>query len=80
MTALIGARVFDGERFLDDRAVIVEGTRIARITAHAERPRDGGEIESVDALGAIIAGVVALAAAETADSLAGVAPSNARTV
>ena len=45
MTALVGARIFDGERFLDDRAVIVEGARIARITAHAERPRDGGEID-----------------------------------
>ena len=45
MTALVGARIFDGERFLDDRAVIVEGARIARITAHAERPRDSGEID-----------------------------------
>ena len=45
MTTLVGARIFDGERFLDDRAVIVEGARIARITAHAERPRDGGEID-----------------------------------
>jgi N-acetylglucosamine-6-phosphate deacetylase len=45
MTALVGARIFDGERFLDDRAVIVEGARIVRITAHAERPRDNGEID-----------------------------------
>jgi N-acetylglucosamine-6-phosphate deacetylase len=45
MTALVGARIFDGERFLDDRAVIVEGARIVRITAHAERPRDSGEID-----------------------------------
>jgi N-acetylglucosamine-6-phosphate deacetylase len=45
MTALVGARVFDGERFLDDRAVIVDGARIAGVTSYAERPRGSGEVD-----------------------------------
>lgn len=45
MTALIGARIFDGERFLDDHVVIVEGTRIADVAPYAGRPRGGGEID-----------------------------------
>ena len=45
MTALVGARIFDGERFLDDHVVIVEGTRIADVAPYAERPRGGGEID-----------------------------------
>ncbi|WP_051389818.1 N-acetylglucosamine-6-phosphate deacetylase [Bradyrhizobium sp. Ec3.3] len=39
MTILSGARIFDGERFLDDHAVVVEGGRIAAIVPHSERPR-----------------------------------------
>jgi N-acetylglucosamine-6-phosphate deacetylase len=45
MTALVGARIFDGERFLDDHAVIVEGARIASVAPYAERPRGGGEVD-----------------------------------
>ena len=45
MAALVGARIFDGERFLDDHAVIVEGARIVGIAPHAERPRGGGEVD-----------------------------------
>jgi N-acetylglucosamine-6-phosphate deacetylase len=45
MTALVGARVFDGERFLDDCAVTVEGRRIAAVTTYAERPREGDEVD-----------------------------------
>ncbi|GLR83386.1 N-acetylglucosamine-6-phosphate deacetylase [Bradyrhizobium iriomotense] len=40
MTVLSGARIFDGEHFLDDHAVVVEGGRIAAIVPHAERPHD----------------------------------------
>jgi N-acetylglucosamine-6-phosphate deacetylase len=45
MTALVGARIFDGERFLDEHAVIVEGARILGVAPFAERPRGGGEID-----------------------------------
>jgi N-acetylglucosamine-6-phosphate deacetylase len=45
MTALVGARIFDGERFLDDHAVIVEGARIAGVAPYRNRPRDGGEVD-----------------------------------
>jgi len=38
MIVLSGARIFDGERFLDDHAVVVEGERIAAIVPYAERP------------------------------------------
>jgi N-acetylglucosamine-6-phosphate deacetylase len=44
-TALVGARIFDGEHFLDNHAVIVEGARIAGIAPYAERPRDSGEVD-----------------------------------
>jgi len=44
MTALIGARIFDGERFIDDHVVVVEGARIADVVPYAERPCGGGEI------------------------------------
>jgi N-acetylglucosamine-6-phosphate deacetylase len=43
MSTLVGARIFDGERFLDDRAIIIEGARIAAITHYANRPRGGEE-------------------------------------
>ncbi len=45
MTALVGARIFDGERFLDDHAVIVEGVHIAGVAPYRNRPRDGGEVD-----------------------------------
>jgi len=38
MIVLSGARIFDGERFLDDHALVVEGERIAAIVPYAERP------------------------------------------
>ena len=41
MIVLSGARIFDGERFLDDHAVVVEGERIAAIVPYAERPHGG---------------------------------------
>jgi len=45
MTALVGARIFDGERFLDDHVVLVEGARIARVERYVDRPRGGGEVD-----------------------------------
>jgi N-acetylglucosamine-6-phosphate deacetylase len=39
MIVLSGARIFDGERFRDDHAVVVEGERIAAIVPYSERPR-----------------------------------------
>ena len=45
MMALVGARIFDGERFLDDHAVIVDGARIAGVTPYAERLRGGGDVD-----------------------------------
>ena len=33
-----GARLFDGERFIDDSALVCEGGRIVAITPHRERP------------------------------------------
>jgi N-acetylglucosamine-6-phosphate deacetylase len=39
MIVLSGARIFDGERFRDDHAVVVEGKRIAAIVPYSERPR-----------------------------------------
>lgn len=39
MIVLSGARIFDGENFLVDQAVVVEGERIAAIVPYAERPR-----------------------------------------
>jgi N-acetylglucosamine-6-phosphate deacetylase len=38
MIVLSGARIFDGERFFDDHALVVEGERIAAIVPYAERP------------------------------------------
>lgn len=38
MTVLSGARIFDGERFLDDHVVVVEGGRVAAVVPHSERP------------------------------------------
>ena len=39
MIVLSGARIFDGENFLLDHAVVVEGERIAAIVPYAERPQ-----------------------------------------
>ena len=41
MLVLFGARLFDGEKFLDDRALVVEQGVIVALTPHAERPRGG---------------------------------------
>jgi N-acetylglucosamine-6-phosphate deacetylase len=38
MIVLTGARIFDGENFLDDHALVVEGARIAAVVPYAERP------------------------------------------
>lgn len=38
MIVLTGARIFDGERFLNDHAVVVEADRIAAILPYSERP------------------------------------------
>ncbi|MGY0574865.1 N-acetylglucosamine-6-phosphate deacetylase [Bradyrhizobium sp. RDM12] len=38
MIVLTGARIFDGERFLCDHVVVIEGDRIAAILPYAERP------------------------------------------
>ena len=38
MIVLSGARIFDGESFLDNHAVVVEDERIAAIVPYAERP------------------------------------------
>jgi N-acetylglucosamine-6-phosphate deacetylase len=43
MLVLTGARLFDGESFLDDRALVVDGRRIAAIVPHRERPTGGTE-------------------------------------
>ena len=51
MIVLSGARIFDGERFHDDHAVVVEGERIAAIVPYAERP-DG---EAYDLAGGLLA-------------------------
>jgi N-acetylglucosamine-6-phosphate deacetylase len=39
MIVLSGARIFDGENFLLEHAVVVEGERIAAIVPYAERPQ-----------------------------------------
>ncbi len=39
MQVLVGARLFDGDGFLDDCALVLEGGRIAAITSHAARPK-----------------------------------------
>jgi hypothetical protein len=43
MQVLVGARIFDGERFFDDHALVIDGARIAGLTPYAERPRGDGE-------------------------------------
>ncbi|MBV8615514.1 MAG: N-acetylglucosamine-6-phosphate deacetylase, partial [Acetobacteraceae bacterium] len=51
MKVLYGARLFDGERLLDDRALVVDGTRIAAIVSVADRPR----AEAIDLGGGVLA-------------------------
>ena len=51
MIVLSGARIFDGESFLDDHVVVIEGERIAAIVPYAERP-DG---DARDLAGGLIA-------------------------
>lgn len=43
MIVLSGARIFDGESFLDDHALVVEGERIAAIVPYAERPQGAAQ-------------------------------------
>src|SRR5256884_8176369 len=43
MIVLSGARIFDGEKFLVDQAIVVEGERIAAIVPYAERPRGAAQ-------------------------------------
>ena len=43
MIVLSGARIFDGERFLEDHALVVEGERIAAIVPYAERPQGAAQ-------------------------------------
>ena len=52
MIVFFGARLFDGERFLDDHALVVEYGAIRALVDVAERPRGG---EQVDLGGGILA-------------------------
>ena len=45
MIILAGGRIFDGARFIDDHVVVVEGSRIAAIVPHADRPH--GEVHDL---------------------------------
>jgi len=45
MKVLYGARLFDGERFLDDHALVVEGASIRAVVDLEDRPRGGEEID-----------------------------------
>ena len=39
MLVLTGAKLFDGERFHEDSALLIEGARISAIVPHKQRPR-----------------------------------------
>jgi N-acetylglucosamine-6-phosphate deacetylase len=52
MKVFTGARLFDGERLLDDRALVVEGGRIVAVVGVEERPQGG---EAVDLGGGVLA-------------------------
>jgi N-acetylglucosamine-6-phosphate deacetylase len=41
MLVLSGARLFDGMSFLEDHAIVLQGSRILAVAPHAERPRGG---------------------------------------
>jgi len=45
MTVLQGARLFDGERFHDDTALVIEGASIRALVDVKERPRGGDEVD-----------------------------------
>jgi N-acetylglucosamine-6-phosphate deacetylase len=45
MKVFTGARLFDGERFLDDHALIVEGDAIRGLVELKERPHNGEEVD-----------------------------------
>ena len=45
MKVLYGARIFDGERLHDDCALVVEGGSIQALTAFADRPRGGEQVD-----------------------------------
>ena len=52
MKVFYGARLFDGERFLDDRALVVEGGEIRAVVDVAERPHGA---HSIDLGGGVLA-------------------------
>jgi N-acetylglucosamine-6-phosphate deacetylase len=52
MKVLYGARIFDGERLLDDCALVIEGASIAALARLEDRPRGG---EQADLGGGILA-------------------------
>ena len=41
MLVLSGARLFDGMSFLEDHAIVLQGSRIVAVAPYAERPRGG---------------------------------------
>jgi N-acetylglucosamine-6-phosphate deacetylase len=43
MEVLFGARLFDGEAFHEDRALVIEGRRIAAVVAYRDRPLGGDQ-------------------------------------
>jgi N-acetylglucosamine-6-phosphate deacetylase len=45
MKVLYGARIFDGERFHDDCALVVEGASILSLTRFEDRPRGGEQVD-----------------------------------
>lgn len=45
MKVFTGARLFDGQRFLDDHALVVEGASIHGLVPRRDCPRDGDEID-----------------------------------
>jgi len=52
MRVLTGARIFDGEQFRDDCALVIEGASIAAIASFGDRPRGG---EQTDLGGGVLA-------------------------
>ncbi|MBV9287237.1 MAG: N-acetylglucosamine-6-phosphate deacetylase [Hyphomicrobiales bacterium] len=52
MKLLHGARLFDGERFVDDRAVVVEGAAIGAVIEWRDRPLAA---ETIDLAGGVLA-------------------------
>jgi len=45
MKVFFGARLFDGERLIDDHALVVEGGVIRALVDVEERPRGGEEVD-----------------------------------